>query len=102
MVGETPNLAARMQALAAPDAIIVADATRRQLGGLFDVRDLGGQTLKGFAEPQQAWQVLGEKRRRQPLRGAALQRHALVGREEELELLMRRWSSARSGEGVPC
>ena len=60
VVGETPNLAARLQAIAAPNRIVIADGTRRQLGGLFEVEDLGPQPLPGFAEAPRAWRVLGE------------------------------------------
>ena len=60
VVGETPNLAARLQALAAPNTLVIAEATRRQIGELFDLEDLGPQQLAGFAEPQRAWRVLGE------------------------------------------
>jgi class 3 adenylate cyclase len=60
VVGETPNLAARLQALAAPDTLVIAEATRRRIGRLFDLGDLGPQQLAGFAEPQRAWLVLGE------------------------------------------
>ena len=63
VVGETPNLAARLQALAAPNTLVIAEATRRQVGGLFDLADLGPQALAGFAEPQPAWRVVGRKRR---------------------------------------
>jgi class 3 adenylate cyclase len=55
VVGGTPNLAARLQALAAPGTLVVAEATRRQIGGLFELEDLGAQPLAGFAEPQPAW-----------------------------------------------
>src|SRR5438105_4534110 len=60
IVGETPNLAARLQALAEPNAIMIAEGTRRQIGALFEVADLGPLSLKGFAEPQRAWRVLSE------------------------------------------
>jgi class 3 adenylate cyclase/predicted ATPase len=99
VVGETPNLAARLQSLAGPNDIIIADATRRQIGNLFAVRDLGPQALKGFAGATQAWQVLGESgvaSRFEALRSLAT---PLVGREEEMELLLRRWEQAKSGEG---
>ena len=99
VVGETPNLAARLQALAEPDACVIAESTRRQIGSLFQLRDLGPQQLKGFAEPQRAWRVVSENRalgRFEALRSAAT---PLVGREEELELLLRRWRQAASGEG---
>jgi class 3 adenylate cyclase len=99
VVGETPNLAARLQALAAPDTLVIGEATRRQIGGLFDLADLGQQALAGFAEPQSAWRVLsesGEVSRFEALRSGET---PLVGREEEVELLVRRWQQAESGEG---
>ena len=71
MVGETPNLAARLQALAAPGSVVISQATRRLLGGLFELDDLGPRRLKGFAEPLAAWRVEGEGRAEGPLRGAA-------------------------------
>ena len=60
-IGETPNLAARLQALSEPDTVVVAQSTRRLAGGLFDYRDLGRHAFKGFAEPIQAWEVLRAK-----------------------------------------
>ena len=76
VVGETPNLAARLQALAEPGAVVIASSTRRLTGGLFEYRDLGAVALKGFAENVPAWQVLWLKRRREPVRGVARDRHA--------------------------
>ena len=99
VVGETPNLAARLQGLAAPNTLVIGEATRRQIGGLFDLEDLGPQALAGFAEPQRAWRVMGESgvvSRFEALRSAET---PLVGREEEIELLLRRWEQAKSGEG---
>ena len=99
VVGETPILAARLQALARPDTLVVADSTRRQIGGLFELEDLGPQALAGFAEPQPAWRVIGESgvvSRFEALRSGAA---PLVGRDEELELLLRRWEQAKAGEG---
>jgi class 3 adenylate cyclase/predicted ATPase len=99
-IGETPNLAARLQALAQPDAVVIADATRRLIGDLFEYRDLGAVELKGIARPLRAWQVLGPsavRSRFEALRGSALTR--LVGRDEELDLLLRRWARAKSGNG---
>ena len=58
VIGETPNLAARLQALAEPNSIVIAESTRRQIGALFEVADLGPQSLKGFADPLCAWRVL--------------------------------------------
>src|SRR5258705_553117 len=98
VVGETPNLAARLQALAAPNTLVIGEATRRQVGGLFDLADLGPQALAGFAEPQPAWRVVGESgmlSRFQALRSGTT---PLVGRDEEIELLLRRWQPAKSGE----
>jgi class 3 adenylate cyclase len=71
MVGETPNLAARLQALAEPNTVVIGLSTRRLIGGLFQCRDLGIHELKGFAEPVRAWRVMGRGRRRGPLRGVA-------------------------------
>jgi predicted ATPase/class 3 adenylate cyclase len=99
VVGETPNLAARLQALAIPNTLVIAEATRRQVGGLFDLADLGPQALAGFAEPQLAWRVIGESgmlSRFEALRSGTT---PLVGRDEEVELLTRRWQQAKSGEG---
>src|SRR5262245_39084528 len=99
IVGETPNLAARLQAIAAPNRLVIANNTRRQLGGLFDVEDLGPQSLAGFAEAPRVWQVIGESQvisRFEALRSGAT---PLVGRDEELDLLLRRWRQAQAGEG---
>jgi class 3 adenylate cyclase/predicted ATPase len=99
VVGETPNLAARLQALARPGTLVVADSTRRQIGTLFELEDLGPQALAGFAEPQRAWRVVGESgivSRFEALRSGTT---PLVGRDEELDLLLRRWQQAKSGEG---
>jgi class 3 adenylate cyclase/predicted ATPase len=99
-VGETPNLAARLQALAEPGQIIISHSTRGLLGRLFEYRDLGRVVLKGFVEPVNAYQVLGSSTvdsRFDARHGAKLT--PLVGREEELELLQRRWHRACAGEG---
>jgi class 3 adenylate cyclase/predicted ATPase len=100
VVGETPNLAARLQALAEPDTVVIADNTRRLLGSLFELQDLGAKELKGIAEPVRAWVALrpsAVESRFEAFHGAGLT--ALVGREEELELLLRRWAKAKIGEG---
>jgi class 3 adenylate cyclase/predicted ATPase len=99
VVGETPNLAARMQALAAPNTLVIGEATRRQIGGLFDMEDLGPQQLAGFGEPQRAWRVLGESGEVSRFEALRSGETPLVGREEEVELLVRRWQQAQSGEG---
>src|SRR5215472_14982638 len=100
VVGETPNLAARLQALAERNAVVIALSTRRLLGGLFEYRDLGAVEVKGIAAPVSAWQVLRPSvvaSRFEALRGSALTR--LIGRDEEIDLLLRRWEQAKSGEG---
>ena len=99
VVGETSNLAARLQALAKPGTLAIADSTRRQIGALFELEDLGPQSLAGFAEPQRAWRVVGESgvlSRFEALRSEAT---PLVGREEELDLLLRRRQQTKAGEG---
>jgi class 3 adenylate cyclase/predicted ATPase len=100
VVGETPNLAARLQALAEPDAVVIAGSTRRLLGDLFEYLDLGAVEVKGFATPVPAWQVLRASNvasRFEALRGSTLTR--LVGRDEEIDLLLRRWARAKAGDG---
>jgi class 3 adenylate cyclase len=104
VVGETPNLAARLQALAEPGSVVVAEGTRRLLRGLFAYDDLGACALKGFPEPVRAWRVAGEgsaEGRFEALRAAASAGGLtpLVGRERELALLLDRWGRAKDGEG---
>ena len=99
VIGETPNLAARLQALAQPGMLVIAESTRRQIGALFEIEDLGPRPLAGFAEPQRAWRVVGESgvlSRFEALRSEA---SPLVGRDEELDLLLRRWQQTKGGEG---
>jgi class 3 adenylate cyclase len=100
VVGETPNLAARLQALAEPNTVVIGPQTRRLLGDLFECRDLGAVELKGFPEPMHAYQVVREsaiESRFEALHGATLT--PLVGREEEIDLLLRQWHRAKHGEG---
>jgi class 3 adenylate cyclase/tetratricopeptide (TPR) repeat protein len=100
VVGDTPNLAARLQSLADSGQVVISDTTRRLTGGMFEYHDLGMVTLKGLAAPVQAWGVLGSstvESRFEAQHGAALT--PLVGREEELELLLRRWQRVKSGGG---
>jgi class 3 adenylate cyclase/predicted ATPase len=100
VVGDTPNLAARLQAIAEPDTVVIADGTRRLLGNLFELRDLGSVELKGFSGPARAWAALRPsfaESRFEALHAGDLT--ALVGREEEFDLLLRRWSRAKAGEG---
>lgn len=99
VVGETPNLAARLQALAGPNAIVIADATRRQVGGLFELRDLGPQSLKGFPGTPRAWEVLRESTMASRFEALRSRSASLVGRDEEIYLLLRRWDQAKNGEG---
>ena len=100
IVGETPNLAARLQAIAKPNTVVIGEGTRRLLGRLFELEDLGTRDLKGIAGPAQAWEVL----RPAPSTSRFEARHpsrmtTLVGREEEYELLRRRWARVKDGEG---
>ncbi len=99
-VGRPLSLATRLQALAMPGSVIIADGTRSLLGGLFILEDLGCQVLDGFTEPERAWRVIGEgwaESRFEALRGARLS--PLVGRDQELSLLLDRWRQAGEGEG---
>jgi class 3 adenylate cyclase len=100
IVGETPNLAARLQSIAKPNMVVISDGTQRLLGQLFELEDLGTRDLKGISAPVQVWAVLrpsSSTSRFEALhpRGTT----TLVGREEEYELLRRRWSKAKEGEG---
>jgi class 3 adenylate cyclase/predicted ATPase len=98
IVGETPNLAARLQGNAEPNTVVIAESTRKLLGNLFDLQDLGAKDLKGIG-PVPAWAALRAssiESRFEALRTATT---PLVGRDEEIELLMRRWAQAKAGEG---
>ena len=100
IVGETPNLAARLQGVAEPNSVVIAESTRKLVGNLFELQDYGAQELKGIAGPVRAWVALWQA----SVEGRFEAFHAsglteLVGREEELELLLRRWSKAKAGEG---
>ena len=100
IVGETPNLAARLQGIAEPNSVVVAESTRKLVGNMFELQDLGAQELKGMSGPTRAWAALrpsSVESRFDALHAGALTE--LVGREEELELLLRRWSKAKTGEG---
>ena len=100
VVGETPNLSARLQALAVPGSVVISEATRRLVGGLFGLADLGPQRLEGFAAPLAG--LAG--RRRGSCRGPFEALHGerltpLVGREHELGILLERWAWAKDGDG---
>ena len=100
IVGDTPNLAARLQGIAEPNMVVIAEGTRKLLGNLFELEDFGAKDLKGIAGPVRAWAALrasSAEGRFEALHATGLT--ALVGREEELELLLRRWSRAKTGEG---
>ena len=100
IVGETPNLAARLQGVAEPNSVVIAESTRKLVGNLFELEDLGAQDLKGISGPVRALVVArpsSAESRFEAFHASGLTE--LVGREEELELLLRRWSKAKSGEG---
>ena len=100
MVGETPNLAARLQSIAEPNMVVIAESTRRLLGSFFQLEDLGMRSLKGIGGPVRAWAVLQASSvasRFEAMHPTGLT--ALVGREKEFELLRRRWFKTTDGEG---
>src|SRR5689334_20119883 len=100
-VGSTPNLAARLQGLATADQIVIAASTRRLIGNAFDLSDLGKHELKGIAEPVHAWRVerVVVTESRFDAHHTATGLTPLVGRDEEMDLLLRRWAQAQDGEG---
>jgi predicted ATPase len=100
VVGDTPNLAARLQGIAEPDSVVIAENTRKLLGDLFELRHLGPQDLKGVTGPTPTWAVLrpsAQESRFEALHAGGL--NPLVGREEESALLLRRWAKAKAGAG---
>ena len=100
IVGETPNLAARLQGVTEPNSVVIAEITRRLVGNLFELEDLGAQNLKGISGPVRAWTALrpsSVESRFDALHVSGVTE--LVGRDEEVELILRRWSKAKSGEG---
>jgi class 3 adenylate cyclase/tetratricopeptide (TPR) repeat protein len=100
VVGDTPNLASRLQTLAEPDTVVVSESTRRLLGRNFELQPLGPQELKGFKSPVPAWSVLRERdnvSRFEASRSEAMT--PFVGREQEIALLVNRWRRATKGEG---
>jgi class 3 adenylate cyclase/predicted ATPase len=99
-IGEAPGLAARLEAVAMRDTVVIAASTRHLTGGLFDYRERGPVAVEGLAEPVPAWRVIGTGTvvsRFEALRGGGLT--PLVGRDEELDLLLRRWRQIQSGDG---
>ncbi|SIN89725.1 SAM domain (Sterile alpha motif) [Bradyrhizobium erythrophlei] len=100
IVGETPNLAARLQALAGPDTIIVSEATQNLLGGLFELERTGEHELKGFARPVPAWRVRCAASVESRFAAIRTGRNLpLIGRAHEMGLMLERWQLARQGEG---
>ena len=100
-IGETPNLAARLQGAAGPDTVVIADATHRLLGGHFEYEDLGRWPLAGFAEAQPAWRVIrpaGARSRFEATRRAPLT--PLVGREREMGIFLQQWRATQAGHGA--
>jgi class 3 adenylate cyclase/predicted ATPase len=100
VVGETPNLAARLQGIAPPNNVVIAESTRKLVGNLFELEDLGSQELKGMTSGVRAWAAMrpaSVESRFEAFHGTGLT--DLVGREEELEILLRRWSKAKTGQG---
>jgi class 3 adenylate cyclase/predicted ATPase len=100
IVGQTPNVAARLQALAVPNTLVISSSTHRLVGSLFNYEDLGVHQLRGVAKPMQAWRVTGERpteSRFEALQVAGLA--PLIGREAEVGLLVQKWELARNGKG---
>jgi class 3 adenylate cyclase/tetratricopeptide (TPR) repeat protein len=100
VIGETPNLAARLQALAEPSTVVIASSTRQLTAGLFEYRDLGSIALKGFAKEVWTWQVLGASAAESRFEALRATTTPLIGREEEIDLLLRRWEQAKRGDGA--
>ena len=99
-LGETPNIAARIQGLAAPNTLVISDATYRLVQGYFECQDLGAQTLRGVAEPVHVYRVLQESGARGRLDVAETRGLTpLVGRESEVTLLLERWEQVKAGQG---
>jgi predicted ATPase len=99
VVGETPNIAARLQGVAEPNTVVIAESTRKLLGSLFELEDLGARDVKGITEPVRAWAAVrpsSVESRFEALRTATT---PLVGRDEEVDLLLRRWEQAKRGDG---
>jgi class 3 adenylate cyclase/tetratricopeptide (TPR) repeat protein len=98
IVGETPNLAARLQGFAKPNSVVIEQRTRQLLGDFFEYTDLGATVIKGLDRPVQAYGVLKESRiegRFEALRAGALT--PFIGRQDELGVLLQKWREAKSG-----
>jgi len=100
VLGETPNLAARLQSMAEPDQLLIADDTRRLCGDVFEYLDMGKQSLKGFDEPVFAYVVKSERKSESRFEARSKKNVTpLIGRKQEINLMMERWHLSRSGEG---
>ncbi|MDP6406149.1 MAG: adenylate/guanylate cyclase domain-containing protein [Alphaproteobacteria bacterium] len=100
VTGETPNLAARLQGIAGPNTVVIADSTQRLIRGLFDCDELEPRNIKGISEPVRAYQVLAASDASSRFEASAAGGLTpLVGREEEIGLLLKRWRQAQEGEG---
>ena len=99
IVGETPNLAARLQALATPDTILISEATQNLVGGLFELELTGEHALKGFSRPVLAWRVRGQASAESRFAAIHTGNLPFIGRTHEMGLMLDRWRLARSGEG---
>ena len=100
ITGDTPNLAARLQETTAPDTVVIAETTHALAGAMFDLEDLGNHDLKGFDEPVRVWSVSGARRTESRFDATRADRLTeIIGRDEELEMLLRRWRRAKAGEG---
>src|SRR5437870_8033247 len=99
-MGETPNVAARIQGLAAPDTVVISPTTFRLVQGYFTCQDLGSHALKGLAAPLQVYRILGESAAQSRLEVAEASGFTpLVGRESEVALLLERWAQSQDGRG---
>lgn len=100
VVGDAPNLADRIKGLAEPGTVVIAPSTRRLIGGMFNLRELGPRLLKGYAEPVEAWEVVSEADTESRFEAArSSQRTAFVGREQERAFLLERKRLAWQGKG---
>jgi class 3 adenylate cyclase len=99
VVGQTPNLAARLQSIAKPNTVIIAESTRRLLGNLFELERVGAKGLKGISGKVSAWAVMRQSSVESRFEALRTANTPLVGRDEELDLLLRRWEQAKHGDG---
>ena len=99
VVGETPNLASRLQALAEPDTVVIDGSTRRLVGRLFEYLPLGSVSIAGFTDLVPVWRVIGANAVDSRFEALRVARTPLLGRDEEIELLMRRWQQIKRGDG---